>query len=75
MDYFVIVGPEAHQQGRVDCPACVEQYPTRCPCQGFMHAESVGDEGPDGDVAVATRCDMCGRSQDEVAEELGYDPR
>jgi hypothetical protein len=65
---LVTVGEEInHHVGDVQCPECVEEYPERCRCGGLIHAaEGPEDEG--GEVVVVTKCDRCGRSEEELHE-------
>jgi hypothetical protein len=39
-----------------------------------IHAEPAGPEDEGGDAWLVTRCDECGRSEDEIGEELGREP-
>ena len=58
-------GDETHAVGDVDCPACPEHYPESCPCGGLMHA--AGDTAAEeSETVLATQCDRCGRSVDDV---------
>jgi hypothetical protein len=65
---LLTVGEETgHHVGDPQCPECVEEYPERCRCQGLIHAaEGMEDEG--GEVLIVTKCDVCGRSEEELAE-------
>lgn len=62
---FAIADETMHVVGDPACPECLDEYPERCPCGGLIHAAS-GD--PDRDEAEwpLTRCDRCGRSEEEV---------
>jgi hypothetical protein len=63
------LGPEDHHAvGDHGCPACLENYPEPCRCGGLMHAAPTGDEDTDGNPAVVTACDVCGRSEDQLDE-------
>jgi len=31
-----------------------------------MHATATGEEDPDGNLVLVTRCDGCGRSEDDL---------
>ena len=60
------VGEEAtHIIGDARCPECLEEYPERCRCGGLIHAAS-GETDPDGIEVPLTRCDGCGRSEEEI---------
>jgi hypothetical protein len=74
-----ILDDEVHFCADPDCPACASEYPQPCRCGGLMHGgsalepagepETVG--GIEGDSeAVSTRCDACGRSEDDLSEEV-----
>jgi hypothetical protein len=61
------VGEEAgHHVGDPQCPLCLEEYPARCRCGGLMHATGGTQEDEGGALLLITRCDGCGRSEDEV---------
>jgi len=55
-----------HRVGNRACPACEETYPEPCPCGGLIHATVTADEDIDGNPLVATACDVCGRSEDQL---------
>jgi hypothetical protein len=74
MRYFTIAEQDTHHAGDLECPGCAEQYPERCVCGGVIHAEPAGPEDEGGEVWLVTRCDECGRSEDEIGEELGREP-
>jgi hypothetical protein len=56
-----------HTVGDHGCPACPEDYPEPCRCGGLIHA-TTGDEDVDGNPALITACDVCGRSEDQLDE-------
>jgi ribose-phosphate pyrophosphokinase len=61
----------AHTVGDTQCPACWEGYPETCRCGGLIHAVAEAEEDADGNVALITQCDLCGRSEEQLAEEAG----
>jgi hypothetical protein len=65
MEVFT-VGEEIHHRGDPGCAECWEGYPEPCPCGGLIHAAATSDEDTDGNVVLATVCDQCGRSEDEL---------
>lgn len=75
MRHFAVGEQDSHHVGDAECSECWEEYPEVCVCGGLVHAEATGQEDEDGNVWVETRCDQCGRSEEEVAEELGREPR
>ena len=61
-----VVGEEAtHVVGDPQCPECLEEYPERCPCGGLIHAAG-GEEDREGTNWPLTRCDRCGRSEEDI---------
>jgi len=63
------VGEEAnHHGGDPACPECWEEYPEPCPCGGLIHA-AAGEEDEEGNVVLATLCDQCGRTEEELDTE------
>ena len=64
-DLFAIGDEIAHVVGDPECPQCLEEYPESCPCGGLIHA-SPGEDDPGGTQWPATRCDRCGRSEEEI---------
>jgi len=70
MPKLFAVGEEInHHAGDPQCPECWEEYPELCRCGGLMHAAGGEEEDEDGNVLLATRCDGCGRSEEELGEE------
>jgi hypothetical protein len=63
-----MIDDEVHAVDDVECPACPPEYPERCRCGGLMHAAGETDE--EGETLLVTRCDRCGRSVDDLAEEV-----
>jgi hypothetical protein len=57
-----------HRVGDHACPSCEEDYPEPCPCGGLVHAADTSDEDADGNPVLATACDVCGRSEDQLGE-------
>jgi hypothetical protein len=55
-----------HRVGEHTCPGCLESYPEPCRCGGLVHAAATGNEDADGNPVVATRCDVCGRSEEQL---------
>ncbi len=66
MALFTIAEDVGHHVGNRTCPECLEGYPERCKCGGLIHA-AVGDEDTEGNVALTTACDRCGRSEEDQA--------
>jgi hypothetical protein len=63
------VGDEAnHPVGNAQCPECWEEYPEPCRCGGLMHAAGGSEEDTEGNIQLTTRCDRCGRSEDQLDE-------
>lgn len=56
-----------HHVGDPQCPACWEEYPSPCRCGGLMHA-AAGEEDEDGNVLLLTKCDRCGRTEEELGQ-------
>lgn len=60
------VGEEiTHVVGDPQCPECLEEYPEPCACGGLIHAAS-GESDVEGEEWPLTRCDRCGRSEEEI---------
>ncbi len=68
MTLFTVGDDSNHHIGDPQCPECPEEYPEPCRCGGLMHAAGGADEDADGSVQLATRCDRCGRSEDQLDE-------
>jgi hypothetical protein len=68
MTPFIVGEETSHHVGDPQCAACWESYPEPCPCGGLIHAAGGPEEDIDGKVLLVTRCDKCGRSEDELAE-------
>lgn len=64
-ELFVIGDETTHVVGDAKCPECLEEYPEPCPCGGLIDAAS-GEEDTGGTDWPATRCDHCGRSEEEL---------
>jgi hypothetical protein len=62
---FAIGDETTHVIGDPQCPECLEEYPEPCPCGGLIHAAS-GEADTAGTDWPATRCDKCGRSEEEL---------
>jgi hypothetical protein len=66
MGKLFTVGEELlHVIGDATCPECLERYPEPCPCGGLIHAAAGDEDESDGDAEAMTRCDLCGRSEEE----------
>ncbi len=70
MSLFTVGEETTHHVGDPDCPECWEEYPETCPCGGLVHAAGGAEEDEDGNVLLATRCDRCGYSEEELAQKL-----
>lgn len=66
MKLFVVAEESIHHGGDLQCPECWESYPEPCRCGGLIHAAGESEEDVDGNMFLVTRCDRCGRSQDEL---------
>lgn len=65
MPKLFAVGEELlHVVGDATCPECLERYPESCPCGGLIHA-AAGEEDDGPMEWPLTRCDLCGRSEEE----------
>ncbi len=73
MMLFAVDETVTHHVGDQQCPACAEEYPEPCACGGLIHAEPGLLEDPDGNAELATRCDQCRRTADDL-EEAGEGP-
>ena len=62
---FVIGDETTHIKGDVHCPECLEEYPEPCPCGGVIQA-AAGEQDEAGTDWPLTRCDRCGRSEEEL---------
>jgi hypothetical protein len=69
MKYFAVTRDTYHHVGDGRCPECAEGYPGRCPCGGYIHA-SPGDLDLDDTALLVTACDVCGRSENALEEDL-----
>jgi hypothetical protein len=72
---FTIAEEANHERANPQCPECWEDYPEPCQCGGLIHAAGGEVEDEDGNVWVTTMCDQCGRSEEDLEEELGREPR
>ena len=61
---------QMHHKGHPECPGCAEGYPEPCPCGGLIHATN-GAVPEDSEGVPTTRCDQCGRSEEDLQEEVG----
>ncbi|HZP36333.1 MAG TPA: hypothetical protein VFE48_07565 [Methylomirabilota bacterium] len=64
-DLFVIGDETTHIKGDARCPECLDEYPVSCPCGGLIHA-AAGEQDEAGGDWPLTRCDQCGRSEEEL---------
>jgi len=62
---FTIGEETTHVVGDPACPECLEEYPEQCSCGGLIHA-ALGEPDADGAEWPVTRCDACGRSEEEL---------
>jgi hypothetical protein len=63
---LLAIGDETtHVIGDGNCPECLDEYPEACPCGGLMHAAR-GETDADGTEWPVTRCDQCGRSEEDL---------
>jgi hypothetical protein len=62
---FTIADETMHVVGHPACPECLEEYPEKCPCGGLIHAAR-GEQDLDGADWPLTRCDRCGRSEEDL---------
>jgi hypothetical protein len=65
---FALGADDNHRVGDRACPSCEENYPEGCACGGLIHAAATNDEDADGNRVLATACDVCGRSDEELDE-------
>ena len=70
MEPFVVGQDVNHRVGDARCPACVEDFPEPCGCGGLVHATPFELEDPDIVPEITTRCDRCGRSDEDLAEAV-----
>lgn len=70
MDMFAVGEDVNHRRGDARCPACAAQYPEPCRCGGLVHASAGDAEDLDGNPLLSTRCDHCGRSDEDLAEAV-----
>lgn len=66
MALFTIAQEIDHHIADRRCPACWGEYPERCKCGGLMHAAMDGEDA-DGQPLCVTKCDRCGRSEEDLA--------
>ena len=66
MALFTVGEAATHEMGHRDCPECWENYPEPCRCGGLMHAAGTAEEDADGNAVLVTRCDRCGRNEDDL---------
>ena len=62
---FTIGEETLHVVGDRQCPECPDEYPEPCPCGGMIHAAR-GEQDAEGTEWPMTRCDVCGRSEEEL---------
>jgi hypothetical protein len=63
-----LLADEVHSVGDPQCPMCLEEYPEVCECGGLIH--SSGQSDGEDEIIVATRCDGCGRSEDDLESDV-----
>ena len=66
MPLFIVGEKTPHDVANARCPGCLDGYPEPCRCGGLMHAANGANEDPDGNALVLTRCDRCGRDEDDL---------
>jgi hypothetical protein len=66
MALFAVTEQVDHHVGDPACTACAEPYPEPCPCGGLIHAAAADATDADGNPLLDTRCDHCGRSEDDL---------
>jgi hypothetical protein len=52
---FLSINNSKHQRGQSFCDECLNGYPRRCRCSGYIHAEHIGQNLPSKYL-----CDKCG---------------
>jgi hypothetical protein len=62
---FTIGEETLHVVGDRQCPECADEYPEPCRCGGMIHAAR-GEQDAEGTEWPMTRCDVCGRSEEEL---------
>ena len=62
---FTIGDETTHVIGDEKCPECLEEFPEPCPRGGLIDAAS-GEEDETGTERPTTRCDQCGRAEEEL---------
>jgi hypothetical protein len=66
METFTIRGETSHRIGDHACPMCPENYPEPCGCGALMHAEAGAEQDIEGNDVLDTRCERCGRAEDDL---------
>jgi hypothetical protein len=59
---------QIHHKGDPECPGCGEGYPEPCSCGGLVHAARGVAAAEELEPVPVTRCDQCGRSEDDLHE-------
>ena len=62
------LGDEVHSAGDPECAMCLDEYPEPCDCGGLIHG-APQDDG-ENEVIVVTRCDSCGRSEEDLETDV-----
>jgi hypothetical protein len=70
MESFAIGDDLSHRVGDRECPGCAQDFPEPCRCGGLVHASVTDVEDLEGNPVLATRCDRCGRSDEDLAEAV-----
>jgi len=70
MEPFIVGENETHRAGDAHCAACAEDFPEPCQCGGLVHASVLEAMDPDDAPLITTRCDQCGRSDEDLAEAV-----
>jgi hypothetical protein len=70
METFSMGDDLIHRRGDAECPGCAAEFPEPCRCGGLVHAAAGEQEDADGNFLLSTRCDRCGRSDEDLAEAV-----
>jgi hypothetical protein len=70
MEQFIVGDITNHSIGDAHCPVCAEDFPEACGCGGFVHASVLEAEDPADNPLITTRCDQCGRCDEDLAEAV-----
>jgi hypothetical protein len=70
MEKFSIGDDVSHRVGDAQCSACATEFPEPCRCGGLVHASLGEEEDLEGNALMSTRCDQCGRTDEDLAEAV-----